>query len=54
LLVILDNGRRDLDRRARMTGALAARIRNPAPRERAAQGDWIEKARGRSGQDSFH
>ena len=46
LLAILENGRRDFDRRARMAGALATRIRNPAPRERAAL-DWAEGARGR-------
>ena len=54
LLIILDNGRRDLDRRARMAGALTARIRNPAPRERAAPADWADKVRGRSRQGPFH
>jgi hypothetical protein len=54
LLVILDDGRRDLDRRARMAGALAARIRNPTPRQRAAPEDWADKVRGRTSQGSFH
>jgi hypothetical protein len=54
LLVILDHGRRDLDRRARMAGGLTARIRNPVTRERAAPADWSEKARGRNRQGSFH
>ena len=46
---ILENGQRDLDRRAKMAGALATRIR--APRDDATPLDWSGAERGR---DSLH
>jgi hypothetical protein len=54
LAVILEKGERDLDRRARIAGGLATRIRTPPQCDGAAPRDWAEKERGRSNRDSFH
>jgi len=53
LAVILENGQRELDRRGRSAGELAARIRAPRPRQ-ALRPDWAKKARGRRGPDILH
>lgn len=55
LAAILENGQRDLDRRGQRAGELAARIRNPRPREAGAPADWAKKERARGGRrDALH
>jgi hypothetical protein len=54
LAFILENGQRDLDRRAGMASAIATRIRNLAPGDRPVAVDRAEKQHGRDRQDSFH
>ncbi len=54
LAVILENGQRDLDQRARAAGRLAIGIRNPAPAEGSASRDSAGNNGRRGGRDSVH